>query len=155
MKNLIRNTLIVAGFASGLGIVAGAFAEADSSAAPPPAPPASTAPADGHGGQTFQPKGDWRGRPRLAIRRNRMRRLARFLQLDKTQRMALRHVHAKAMADIWSARADEGLTPEQRSVRIKAAVEAGRTEFRNLLTPDQRAKLEQIENRREQRLLGL
>jgi hypothetical protein len=91
----------------------------------------------------------------MAMRRNRMRRLAHFLRLDKTQRLALRHVHAKAMADIWSARADESLTPEQRSVRIKAAVDAGRTEFSNLLTPDQRAKLEQIENRREQRLLGL
>jgi hypothetical protein len=151
MKNIIRNTLIVAGFASGLGIVAGAFAEADSSAAPP----AATAPADSHSGPAFQSKGQWRSHPGMAIRRNRMRRLAHFLQLDKTQRMALRHVHAKAMADIWSARADNSLTPEQRSVRIKAAGEAGRTEFRNLLTPDQRAKLDQIENRREQRLMGL
>jgi hypothetical protein len=155
MKNIIRNTLIVAGFVSGLGVVAGAFAEADTSAAPPSAPPAATAPADGHSGPAFQSKGEGRAHPRLALRRNRMRRLAHFLKLDKTQRMAFRHVHAKAMADIWSARADESLTPDQRSVRIKAAVEAGRTEFRNLLTPDQRARLEQIENRREQRLMGL
>jgi hypothetical protein len=103
----------------------------------------------------MQPKGEWQGRSRLAMRRNRMRRLARRLHLDKTQRTALRHVHAKAMADIWSARADESLTADQRSTRIKAAVEMGRSEFRNLLTPDQRTQLDQIEARRERRLMGL
>jgi hypothetical protein len=90
-----------------------------------------------------------------AMRRNRMRRLAHRLHLDKAQRTAALHVHAKAMADIWAARADESLTPDQRGAKIKAAVENGRTEFRSLLNPDQRAKLDQIESRRERRLLGL
>jgi hypothetical protein len=89
------------------------------------------------------------------MRRNRMRRLARVLNLDKPQRTALRQVHAKAMADIWAARADSTLTKEQRGARIKAAVETGRTAFRSLLRPDQLAKLDRIESRRERRLMGL
>ena len=90
-----------------------------------------------------------------ALRRNRMRRLAHRLHLDKAQRTAALHVHAKAMADIWAARADATLNREQRGARIKAAVETGRTAFRSLLRPDQLSKLDRIESRRERRLMGL
>jgi hypothetical protein len=89
------------------------------------------------------------------MHRRWMRRLSRRLHLDPAQRTQLRHIHAKAMAEIWSARADDQLSREQRTTRIKAAVEAGRTEFRGLLNPDQRAQLDRIEERRERRLLGM
>ena len=92
---------------------------------------------------------------RQALRRHRVRWLAHHLQLTEAQRTAARHVHAKAMADIWAVRADDTLTKEQRIERIKGAVQSGRTEFINLLTPDQRAKLDAIESRRERRLMGI
>lgn len=78
-----------------------------------------------------------------------------MLHLDGPQRAQVRQIHAKAMAAIWAARADGSLTRGQRVAQIRTAIEAGRGEFRTLLTPDQRAKLDQIESRRERRLLGL
>jgi len=148
------------GFASGLGIGAVAFAQADSPSTPPPAPPAAAAPAapaqaDGHSLSKAPARGGLSGRWMQFVRRNWMKRLARRLHLDKTQRSEFRHIHAKAMAGIWAARADESLTRDQRRERIKAAVEAGRTDFRNLLTPDQRTRLDEIELRRERMLLGM
>jgi len=77
-----------------------------------------------------------------------------MLHLDGPQRAQARQIHAKAMAAIWAARADGSLTRDQRVAQIKMAVEAGRGEFRNMLSADQRAKLDQIESRRERRLLG-
>ena len=84
-----------------------------------------------------------------------MRRLARRLHLSEPQRSAARQIHAKAVAEIRAARADGTLTRDQRVARIRAAVQEGRSDFVNLLTLDQRSKLDRIENRRERWLMGL
>ncbi|HEY5080093.1 MAG TPA: hypothetical protein VII43_09600 [Opitutaceae bacterium] len=84
----------------------------------------------------------------------RMRRLARRLQLTEPQRAAAGQLHEKAIAEIRTARADPTLTKDQKVARIRATVQAGRADFVNLLTPDQRAKLDRIESRRECRLTG-
>jgi hypothetical protein len=149
MKNIIRNTLLAVGVAGTLAIGAGAYAET----AAPSAPPSRQA-----GGQSFSgshARGPLARHRLRAMRRSAMRRLARRLHLDHAQRAQARQIHAKAMAAIWAARADEHLTRDQHVAQIRAAVEAGRGEFRGMLNPDQRAKLEQIESRREQRLMGL
>jgi hypothetical protein len=97
----------------------------------------------------------WAARRMQALRRHWMRRLSRRLGLDKTQRSALRQVHAQAMASIWAARADSSLTPDQRREKIRAAVDTGRNQFQGLLKPDQHAKLDRIEGARERSMLGL
>ena len=89
------------------------------------------------------------------MQRHRMRRLAHWLHLDKNQRSQFREIRAKAMAKIWTARADEQLTKDQRIERIRSAVEGGRAEFRSILNPDQQARLQRLEDFRERRLLGL
>jgi hypothetical protein len=89
------------------------------------------------------------------MRRNGMRRLVRFLRLDPAQREQVKQIHAKAMADIWAARADQTLSPDQRVARIRAASETGRAAFRGMLNPDQQAKLQGLEDRRERRLMGM
>ena len=89
------------------------------------------------------------------MQRHRMRRLAHWLRLDKDQRTQFRQIRAKAMAKIWTARADEQLTKDQRIEKIRSAVESGRAEFRSILNPDQQAKLQKLEDFRERRLLGM
>lgn len=156
MKTMTGRTLIALGVASCLGIGTAVYAQTNATALPPPpSPPAATPPGVGHSLSEAPSRGQWRARMRLAMRWNRMKRLAHRLRLDPTQRLAFRHIHAKAMAEIWAARADEHLTADERGARIKAAVEAGRTEFRNMLAPEQREKLDRIENRRARTLLGM
>jgi len=156
MKIILRKLMLAAGFASGLGVVAAAFAQTDgASTPPPPTPPAATAPADVHSVAKTRPEGGWRGRCRRLAHHRWLRRLARRLGLDTAQRAQLVHIHAKAMAGIWAARADDTLTKDQRRERIKATVEAGRADLNGILTPDQREKLELIELRQQRALLGL
>jgi hypothetical protein len=155
MNTMIRKTLVVVGIACGLGLGVGAFADAVAPAIPPPPTPPAAASAEVHSGSKDPANGGWRGRRRLALHRRWMRRLAHRLHLDKSQRAVLRNIHSRAMAEIWAARADTQLTPEQRHARIRAAIETGRTAFRGLLTPEQGAKLDQIEERRNRRMMGL
>jgi hypothetical protein len=51
------------------------------------------------------------------------------------------------MVDIWSARADGSLTVDQLHARIRTAFKAQRDGFRNLLTDQQRAQLDQMTGR--------
>ncbi len=155
MNPFTKKTVLAAGLACTLGLGAGAFAEATAPATPQPPAATSAAPAVAPNGPRAHLRLGWRGRRLLAMQRHWMRRLSRRLNLDPTQRTQLRHIHAKAMAEIWAARADDQLSRDQRIARIKAAVESGRTEFRNLLNPDQRARLDRIEERRQDRLLGM
>jgi uncharacterized membrane protein len=147
MNNIIKISLLAVTLAGGLSLGAVALAQTSGSATPPPANAHSWA-----GGQS---KAAWRGHSRQAMRRNRMRWLAHMLHLTASQKTAFRQIHAKAMAGIWAARADAQLSPDQRTAQVKTAVEAGRSEFRNLLSPEQRAKLERIESRRERMLIGI
>jgi pyruvate/2-oxoglutarate dehydrogenase complex dihydrolipoamide acyltransferase (E2) component len=153
MNILNKKTLLAAGLACSLGLGALAYADSDAPAAtPPPAAPASApAAAPAKNAPTF----GWRTRWRMAMQRHRMRRLAHWLQLDKSQRAQFREIRAKAMAKIWTARADEQLTQDQRIERIRSAVEGGRSEFRSILNPAQQAKLQKLEDFRERRLLGM
>ncbi len=155
MNPFTKKTVLAAGLACTLGLGAGAFAEVTAPATPQPPAAASTAPAAAPDGPRGHSNLGWRARRLMAMHRRWMRRLSRRLHLDPAQRTQLRHIHAKAMAEIWSARADDQLSRDQRKTRIKAAVETGRTEFRSLLNPDQRAQLDRIEERRERRLLGM
>jgi hypothetical protein len=91
----------------------------------------------------------------MAIQRHRMRRMAHWLHLDSNQRTQFRQIRAKAMAKIWTARADEQLTRDQRIEKVRSAVEGGRAEFRSILNPEQQAKLQHLEDLRERRLLGM
>lgn len=149
MNNIIRTTLLSLGVAGTLAVGAGAYAAASSPSTPPP-----SVPAGGHAFAGSHSRGAWARHRLRAMRRRSVRRLARMLHLDGPQRAQARQIHAKAMAAIWAARADGSLTRDQRVAQIKMAVEAGRGEFRNMLSADQRAKLDQIESRRERRLLG-
>jgi hypothetical protein len=156
MNTILIKSLAAVGLAGSLGLGAAAFAQANGPSTPPPTPPAATAPAEGHAhtGPGAQARAERRSFRRQAMRHRQLRRLAHALKLDKTQRTAVRQLHARAMADIWAARADPSLTKDQRRQRVQSALENGRTGFRNLLTPDQRAKLDQIESRREGRMMG-
>jgi hypothetical protein len=155
MNIFTKKTVLTAGLACTLGLGAGAFAEVNAPAAPQPPADAPAAPAVAPGKPAARSHLGWRARRLMAIHRRWMRRLSRRLNLDPAQRTQLRHIHAKAMAEIWSARADDQLSREQRSAKIRAAVESGRTELRGILNPDQRARLDRIEERRERRLLGM
>ena len=148
MKTLLSKTFLAFVIAGSLGFGAVAFAESNG----PSNPPASPAPSEGPPGHSRSGVHSLR---RQALRGIRMRRLARRLRLTETQRAAALQIHAKAIGEIRAARADGTLTRDQRVARIRASVQAGRADFINLLTLDQRAKLDRIENRRERRLLGL
>jgi hypothetical protein len=152
MKTLLTKTFLAVGLAGGLGFGVVAVAQSNGPSTPPPSQSAS--PAQAQGTSAHRGTGD-RSLRRHVAHRIRMRRLARRLQLTDTQRTAARQIHAKAVAEIRAARVDGTLTRDQRIARIRASVQAGRADFANLLTPDQHAKLDRIENRREQRLLGL
>jgi hypothetical protein len=150
MKIITTKTLLATGLACSLGLGAVAYAQGNAPATPPPPTPPAAAPS-AHPAPPFGARARWR----MAMQQHRLRRLARWLHLDKGQRAQLRHIHAKAMAEIWSARADDQLTKEQRTTKIRAAVENGRTEFRGILNPDQQAKLQKLEDFRARRLMGM
>jgi Spy/CpxP family protein refolding chaperone len=151
MRNIIVRSVLAIGAAGSLGLGAAAFAQSAGPSTPPPTPPAAQVP----DGRMSRPRGEGRALGRQALRHGRMRRLARRLHLTEQQRTAARHLHAKTMAEVWAARADDTLTREQKIERIKAALHSGRSDFENLLTPEQHAKLDEIKTRRENRLLGL
>lgn len=155
MNIFTKKTVLTAGLACSLGLGAGAFAEVNAPAEPQPpaASPGAPAAVPANPAAPFHP--GWRARRLMAFHRRWMRHLSRWLSLGPTQRTQLRHIHAKAMAEIWSARADDQLSRERRIAQIRAAVESGRAEFRGILNPDQRAKLDRFEESRERRLLGL
>ena len=137
---------MIIGLAGALG--AGALAQ-DTSA------PRTLTPPEHSQAKAFH-KGHWGVHNRQALRRVRrqaQRRLARFLGLTREQRSALRHIRAKTLAAVWTARADEHLTKAQRVEALKTAAAAGRASFRSLLTPAQTAKLEQVEQRPEQLMI--
>lgn len=66
------------------------------------------------------------------------------LGLSDSQRAQVRHLHAQAMVDVWSARADGSLTVDQLHARVRAAFKAQHDGFRNILTDEQRAQLDQM-----------
>jgi len=113
-------------------------------AADPAAAPAQTPPASGHdlagGGHDAPRHHGWRA----ASRRFRMRRLMNRLGLSDAQRAQVRHLHAQTMVDVWTARADGGLTVDQLHARVRTAFKAQRDGFRGLLTHAQRAQLDQM-----------
>jgi hypothetical protein len=94
--------------------------------------------ADGHSNANRQH--GWR----TANRKARMRRLISRLDLSDAQRAQLRHLHAQTMVDIWSARADANLTVDQLRARVHTAFKGERDGFRNLLTDQQRARLDEM-----------
>jgi hypothetical protein len=155
MNILTQKTLLVAGLACGLGLGAAAYGDSTATPPPPPTAPVAAVPAPATVPGPHGPAFGWRLRWRMALHRHRMRRFARWLQLDKGQREQFRHIRAKAMAAIWSARADEQLTKDQRREKVRAAVDGGRAEFRGILNAEQQAKLQQLEDSRERRLLGM
>ena len=73
-----------------------------------------------------------------------MRNLVRRLDLNDAQRAQLRHLHAKTMAETWSARADGKLSVDQLHAQIRAAFKTERDGFRSLLTEEQRAKWDRV-----------
>lgn len=152
MNILNKKTLVAAGLACSLGLGALAYAGADApTATPPPSPASAPAAASAKNAPAY----GWRTRWRMAMQRRRMRHLAHWLHLDKNQRAQFREIRAKAMTKIWTARADEQLTKDQRIQKVRAAVEGGRSEFRSILNPEQQAKLQKLEDFRERRLLGM
>jgi hypothetical protein len=151
MKPIAMKSIIAVACAGLIG--GGAILAAETAAAPNAIPPSN--PPSAHSWQNAPHRAPWAARRMQALRRHWMHRLSRRLGLDKTQRTALRQVHAQAMASIWAARADASLTPDQRREEIRAAVDTGRNQFQGLLKPDQREKLDRIEGARERSMLGL
>jgi hypothetical protein len=81
---------------------------------------------------------------RAANRRHRMARLMNRLNFTDAQRAQVRHLHAQAMVDVWTARADGSLTVDQLHARVRAAFKAQHDGFRSLMTDEQRAQLDQM-----------
>jgi hypothetical protein len=139
MKHIDKVILLAAAGAIGLSAAALPALAVD-----PAPPPAASSPAPGNawaGGHTDAARHHgWR----TANRRSRMRRLISRLDLNDAQRAQLRHLHAQTMVDIWSARADGNLTVDQLRARVRTAFKAQRDGFRNLLTDQQRAQLDQM-----------
>ncbi|HEY1791965.1 MAG TPA: hypothetical protein VGG34_03545 [Opitutaceae bacterium] len=146
MTTKILSAVAAAGF---LGAGAAWAADASAQPAAPQEQPAAVSAHPWQGGA----RGARLRRP--ALRRMALRRLARSLKLDQNQRDAIRHLHARTMAQVWAIRANDGLTAAQRHDQVKAAFESSRAELRNTLTPEQRDTLDRIESRPERMLLGL
>jgi hypothetical protein len=142
MKHIDKAILLAAAGAIGLSAAALPALALD-----PAPPPAASSPASGHAWTDGHPGADRQHGSRAANRRFRMRRLIRRLGLNDTQRAQVRHLHAQTMVDIWSARADGSLTVDQLHARIRTAFKAQRDGFRNLLTDQQRAQLDQMTGR--------
>jgi hypothetical protein len=139
MKYIDKAMLVAA--AGALGVSAAVL---PALAADPASPPAESSPASGHAWAEGHPGAVRNHGWRTASRRFRMRRLARRLDLNDTQRAQLRHLHAQTMGDIWSARADGNLTVDQLHARVRTAFKAQRDGFRNLLTDQQRSQLDRM-----------
>jgi hypothetical protein len=73
-----------------------------------------------------------------------MRHIMNRLGLSDAQRAQVRHLHAQAMVDVWTARADGTLTVDQLHARVRAAFKAQRDGFRSLLTDEQRSQLDEL-----------
>jgi hypothetical protein len=139
MKHIDKAMLLAAVGALGLSAAALPVLAAD-----PASPPAESSPASGHAWAEGHPGAVRNHGRRTANRRFRMRRLARRLDLNDTQRAQLRHLHAQTMVDIWSARADGNLTVDQLHARVRSAFKTERDGFRSLLTDQQRAQLDRM-----------
>jgi Spy/CpxP family protein refolding chaperone len=140
MKNSYKAIILAATGAVGLSGAFAAFA-ADSASAPAITAPVSApavACAVEHPNAALHPG------MRAANRRHRMARLMNRLNLTDAQRAQVRHLHAQAMVDVWTARADGSLTVDQLHARVRAAFKAQHDGFRSLLTDEQRAQLDQI-----------
>jgi Spy/CpxP family protein refolding chaperone len=139
MKNIDKAILLAAAGAVGLCAVA-----LPAPAEDPASPPANSSAAPGQAWAKDQPDAVRHHGWRAASRKSRMRRLIRRLDLNDAQRAQLRHLHAQTMVEIWSARADGSLTVDQLRARVRTAFKAEREGFHNLLTDQQRAKLDKM-----------
>ncbi len=91
----------------------------------------------------------------LAQRRALRQRVAKQLNLSKDQIAQIKAARAKTAADVKAIRGDTSLTPEQKKAKVRAAVQAARTETRAVLTPDQQQKLDGLKQQlRRVRRLG-
>jgi hypothetical protein len=139
MKNTYKAIILAATGAVGLSGAFAAFA-ADPASSPAVTAPIS-APAVACAGE--HPNAARHPGMRAANRRHRMARLMNRLGFTDAQRAQVRHLHAQAMVDVWTARADGSLTVDQLHARVRAAFKAQHDGFRSLLTDEQRAQLDQ------------
>jgi Spy/CpxP family protein refolding chaperone len=139
MKNTYKAIILAATGAVGLSGAFAAFAADPSS--PPTAAPQVAAPALACAGE--HPNAIRHSGWHAARRGHRMARLMNRLNFTDAQRAQVRHLHAQAMVDVWTARADGTLTVDQLHARIRAAFKAQHDGFRSLLTDEQRAQLDQ------------
>ena len=75
------------------------------------------------------------------------RRIAMKLGLSADQITQLRANRANAVAAVKAIRADAALTSDQKKAKVRETVQATRTAMRAILTPDQRAKLQEMRTR--------
>jgi len=125
MKTLATITLLAAGLAAALPLVNAA------ETAPVTTPPAAAAtPPRLHAAQAH----------RAAMRQ----RLAKRLGLSADQTAQLKANRAKTVAAVKAIRADPALAADQKKGKVRATLQAARTEMRGVLTPDQQAKLREL-----------
>jgi Spy/CpxP family protein refolding chaperone len=89
---------------------------------------------------------------RAAIRKA----VARRLDLTAEQKAQMKANREKTVATLKALRADPNLTREQKRAQARQTLEAARAEMRNVLTPEQQAKLkdmrEKVKARREKKV---
>ena len=82
-----------------------------------------------------------------AMQHLRVQQTMKQLALTSDQRTQIRELRRQTVAAVKPIRADTTLTPEQKRERIRAIVQANRTQMRSVLTPDQQQKLDAIRQR--------
>ncbi len=82
-----------------------------------------------------------------AMQHLRAEQTMKQLALTPGQRTQIRELRRQTVAAVKPIRADTTLTPEQKRERIRAIVQASRTQMRSVLTPDQQQKLDAIRQR--------
>ena len=71
-------------------------------------------------------------------------RVAQRLNLSAEQIARLKSARANVVAAAKAARADTSLEPDQRRAKVRAAVQAARTEMRGVLTPEQQKQWHKV-----------
>ncbi len=123
MKNLTKLSLL----AAGLAVVALPTFAADNAPADQPA-------------QHAHPRAHAMLQRRAAMRAHALKRL----DLTDAQKQQLKSQRESTKSALKALRADASLTKEQKREKARELVATARTNFRNALTPEQQAKLDQM-----------
>lgn len=78
------------------------------------------------------------------VRQARQAVIGQRLHLTPEQQVQARTIRTRAAAAAQAARADAALSPEQRRQRIAEAFRTAQTDWRALLTPEQKQQLKQL-----------